>query len=88
MFTSDRLLNCILCDEEQADCTEASLNIHLQYYMKNVRNIQNDFKRVMEKINHCEDDIGLLQQADQSRDIQLSHLGEDEGDGDEDGGVD
>ena len=31
--------------------------------MKNVGNIQNDFKRVVEKINHCEDDIGLLQQG-------------------------
>ena len=31
--------------------------------MKNVRNIQNDFKRVVEKINHCEDDIGVLQQG-------------------------
>ena len=42
---------------------EANLNVHLQYYMKNVRNIQNDFKRVMEKIDHCKDDIGLLQQG-------------------------
>ena len=63
MFTSDRLLNCILRDEEWADCTEASLNVHLQYYVKNVGNIQNNFKRVVEKINHCEDDVGLLQQG-------------------------
>ena len=42
---------------------EASLNVHLQYYAKNVRNIQNDFKRVMEKIDHCEDNIGVLQQG-------------------------
>ena len=39
------------------------MNVHLQYYVKNVGNIQNDFKRVMEKINHCEDDVGLLQQG-------------------------
>ena len=39
------------------------MNIHLQYYAKNVRNIQNDFKRVVEKIDHCKDDIGLLQQG-------------------------
>ena len=42
---------------------EASLNVHLQYYVKNIGNIQNDFKRVIEKINHYEDDIGLLQQG-------------------------
>ena len=42
---------------------EVSLNVHLQYYVKNVGNIQNDFKRVMEKINYCEDDIGVLQQG-------------------------
>ena len=42
---------------------EGSLNVHLQYYAKNVRNIQNDFKRVVAKIDHCEDDIGLLQQG-------------------------
>ena len=39
------------------------MNVHLQYYAKNVGNIQNNFKRVMEKINHCEDDVGLLQQG-------------------------
>ena len=39
------------------------MNVHLQYYTKNVGNIQNDFKRVVEKINCCEDDIGLLQQG-------------------------
>ena len=39
------------------------MNIHLQYYAKNVGNIQNDFKRVVEKIDHCEDDIGVLQQG-------------------------
>ena len=42
---------------------EVSLNVHLQYYVKNVGNIQNDFKRVVEKIDHCEDDIGVLQQG-------------------------
>ena len=61
LVTSDRLLNRILCDEEWADCTEVSLNVHLQYYSKNVGNIQNNFKRVVEKINHYKDDIGLLQ---------------------------
>ena len=49
--------------EQRADCTEVSLNVHLQYYAKNVGNIQNDFKRVVEKINHCEDDISVLQQG-------------------------
>ena len=39
------------------------MNVHLQYYSKNVGNIQNNFKRVVEKIDHCEDDIGLLQQG-------------------------
>ena len=42
---------------------EVSLNVHLQYYAKNVGNIQNDFKRVVKKINHCEDNIGVLQQG-------------------------
>ena len=56
-------MNRILRDEEWADRTEVSLNVHLQYYAKNVRNIQNDFKRVVEKIDHCEDDIGVLQQG-------------------------
>ena len=57
------MLNRILYDEEQADSTEASMNVHLQYYSKNVGNIKNNFKRVVEKIDHCEDDIGLLQQG-------------------------
>ena len=39
------------------------MNVHLQYYAKNVGNIQNNFKRVVEKIDRCEDDIGLLQQG-------------------------
>ena len=39
------------------------MNVHLQYYAKNVGNIQNDFKRVVEKINRCKDDVGLLQQG-------------------------
>ena len=39
------------------------MNVHLQYYVKNMGNIQNDFKRVVEKIDHCEDDIGVLQQG-------------------------
>ena len=69
LATSDRLLNHILHDEEQADHTEASLNVHLQYYLKNVRNIQNDFKRVVEKINHCEDDISLLQQGQTNQEM-------------------
>ena len=63
------MLNQILYDEEQADCTEASLNAHLQYYAKNVRNIQNDFKRVVEKIDHCEDDIGVLQQGQTNQEM-------------------
>ena len=42
---------------------EVSLDVHLQYYVKNVGNIQNDFKRVVEKIDHCEDNIGVLQQG-------------------------
>ena len=69
MSTSARLLNRILCDEEWADCMEVSLNVHLQYYAKNVGNIQNDFKRVMEKIDHCEDDVGLLQQGQTNQEI-------------------
>ena len=36
------------------------MNTHLQYYAKNMGNIQNDFKRVVEKIDHCEDNIGVL----------------------------
>ena len=56
-------MNRILRDEEQANRTEASLNVHLQYYAKNMGNIQNDFKRVVEKIDYCEDDVGLLQQG-------------------------
>ena len=48
---------------------EASLNVHLQYYAKNVGNIQNDFKRVMEKIDHCKDDVGLLQQGQTNQEI-------------------
>ena len=56
-------MNRILRDEEQADRTEVSLNVHLQYYAKNVGSIQNDFKRVVEKIDHCEDNIGVLQQG-------------------------
>ena len=39
------------------------MNVHLQYYAKNVGNIQNNFKRVVEKIDHCEDNIGVLQQG-------------------------
>ena len=50
-------------DEERADRTEASLNIHLQYYAKNVVKIQDDFKRVVEKIHQCEDGVGVLQQG-------------------------
>ena len=56
-------MNWILRDEARADRTEASLNVHLQYYAKNMGNIQNDFKRVVEKIDHCEDNIGVLQQG-------------------------
>ena len=65
----DRLLNCILHDEERADCTQASLNVRLQYYAKNIGNIQNDFKRVMEKIDHCKDDVGLLQQGQTNQEM-------------------
>ena len=39
------------------------MNVHLQYYVKNVGNIQNDFKRVVKKIDHCEDNISVLQQG-------------------------
>ena len=39
------------------------MNVHLQYYVKNVGNIQNNFRRAVEKIDHCEDNIGLLQQG-------------------------
>ena len=45
------------------------MNVHLQYYAKNVGNIQNNFKRVMEKINHCEDDVGLLQQGQTNQEM-------------------
>ena len=45
------------------------MNVHLQYYVKNVGNIQNDFKRVVEKIDHCEDDIGVLQQGQTNQEM-------------------
>ena len=45
------------------------MNVHLQYYAKNVGNIQNDFKRVVEKTDHCEDDIGVLQQGQTNQEM-------------------
>ena len=52
-----------MCDEERADRLEATLNVHLQNYAKNVGAIQGDFKRVVEKIYPCEDGISALQQG-------------------------
>ena len=57
-----RLLNHILCDEERADRIEANLNVHLQSYAKNVGRIQDDFSRVVEKINICDDRVDVHQQ--------------------------
>ena len=57
-----RLLNRILRDEERADRIEANLNIHLQSYAKNVGRIQDDFSRVVEKINTCDDRVDVHQQ--------------------------
>ena len=48
-------------DEERADRVEANLNVHLQSYAKNVGNIQHNFKRVVEKINVCDDRVDVLQ---------------------------
>ena len=39
-----------------------NLNIHLQSYAKNVGRIQDDFGRVVEKINTCDDRVDVLQQ--------------------------
>ena len=50
-------------DEERADCTEVTLNVHLQNYAKNVGMIQGDFKRVIKKIYPCKDRIAALQQG-------------------------
>ena len=57
-----RLLNRILCDEERANHIEASLNVHLQNNVKNVGRIQDDFSRVVEKINTCDDRVDVHQQ--------------------------
>ena len=62
-FEHYRLLNRIMHDEERADCLEATLNVHLQNYAKNVGAIQGNFKRVIEKIYPCEDRISALQQG-------------------------
>ena len=50
-------------DEERADRIEANLNFHLQNNAKNVGRIQGDFKRVIEKINICDDRVDVLQQV-------------------------
>ena len=57
-----RLLNRILRGEERADRIEANLNVHLQSYTKNVGRIQDDFSRVVEKINTCDDRVDVHQQ--------------------------
>ena len=61
-MSTNRLLNRILRDEERADRIEANLNVHLQSYAKNVGRIQDDFSRVVEKINTCDDRVDVLQQ--------------------------
>ena len=61
-MSTNRLLNRILRDEERADRIEANLNVHLQSYAKNVGRIQDDFKRVIEKINVCDDRVNMHQQ--------------------------
>ena len=55
-------MNRILRDEERADRIEANLNVHLQSYAKNVGRIQDDFSRVVEKINTCDDRVDVHQQ--------------------------
>ena len=55
-------MNWILCDEERADRVEANLNFHLQSYAKNVGRIQDDFNRVIKKINTCDDRVDVHQQ--------------------------
>ena len=49
-------------DEERADRIEANLNVHLQSYAKNVGRIQDDFSRVVEKINICDNRVDVHQQ--------------------------
>ena len=44
------------------DRIEANLNIHLQSYAKNIGRIQDDFSRVVEKINTCDDRVDVHQQ--------------------------
>ena len=61
-MSTNRLLNRILRDEERSDRIEANLNVHLQSYAKNVGRIQDDFKRVVEKINVCDDRVDVHQQ--------------------------
>ena len=56
-------MNRILRDEERADRVEANLNVHLQNYAKNVGRIQDDFKRVVEKINTCDDRVDVHQRT-------------------------
>ena len=55
-------MNHILRDEERADRIEANLNVHLQSYAKSVGRIQDDFSRVVEKINTCDDRVDVHQQ--------------------------
>ena len=55
-------MNCVLRDEERANRIEANLNVHLQSYAKNVGRIQDDFSRVVEKINSCDDRVDVHQQ--------------------------
>ena len=55
-------MNRILRNEERADRIEANLNVHLQSYAKNVGRIQDDFSRVIEKINTCDDRVDVHQQ--------------------------
>ena len=61
-MSTNRLLNRILRDEERADRIEVNLNVHLQSYAKNVGRIQDDFNRVVEKINTCDDRVDVFQQ--------------------------
>ena len=61
-MSTNRLLNRIFRDEERADRIEANLNVHLQSYAKNVGRIQDDFSRVVEKINTCDDRVDVHQQ--------------------------
>ena len=61
-MSTNRLLNQILHDKERADRIEANLNVHLQSYAKNIGRIQDDFNRVVKKINTCDDRVDVHQQ--------------------------